>query len=73
LILRIQRELGCSIVIIEHDIRLVRSVADRLLALESGLVIAEGSPADVMADAAVVASYLGTDPAAIAHSGHTDR
>jgi ABC-type lipopolysaccharide export system ATPase subunit len=44
-------------------------VSDRLLALELGRVIAEGTPAEVISDAHVIASYLGEDEAAVARSG----
>jgi branched-chain amino acid transport system ATP-binding protein len=60
---------GCSIVIIEHDMPLLSSLCDRLVALELGRVIAEGAPADVLAHPAVIASYLGTDDKAMARSG----
>jgi ABC-type branched-subunit amino acid transport system ATPase component len=48
---------------------LISAVSDRLYALELGTVIAEGDPASVLADPAVVASYLGADEAAINRSG----
>jgi branched-chain amino acid transport system ATP-binding protein len=69
LLLRLRDELGCSIVLIEHDMPLIRSVSDRLVALESGAVISEGAPDDVMVDPAVVESYLGNTAAVIARSG----
>lgn len=69
LLLRVRDELGCGVVLIEHDMPLVLSLATRLYALETGRVIAEGAPQDVVRDPAVVRSYLGDDPAAINRSG----
>jgi branched-chain amino acid transport system ATP-binding protein len=66
---RIRTQLGASIVLIEHDMPLVTAVADRLVALDQGRVIAEGASADVLADSRVVASYLGTSEAVIHRSG----
>jgi branched-chain amino acid transport system permease protein len=68
LLRRIRSELGCAILLIEHDMPLVAAVSDRLVALESGSVIAEGVPAAVLEDPLVVASYLGSDGAAVARS-----
>ena len=69
LVRRLRDELGCAIVVVEHDMVLLASIADRLVALESGAVIASGDPAVVLADERVVTSYLGSSPAAIARSG----
>jgi branched-chain amino acid transport system ATP-binding protein len=66
---RIAQRTGCSILIIEHDMPLLSGLCDRLVALELGAVIAEGTPAEVLAHPAVIASYLGTDEKAIARSG----
>ncbi len=66
---RLRRDLGCALVVIEHDMGLLRSVADRMVALDQGAVIAVGEPAFVLTHPAVVASYLGSDPAAIGRSG----
>ena len=54
--------------VIEHDMPLIMSISDRVYCLEAGEVIAEGSPAEVREDPAVVASFLGTDQRAIQRS-----
>ena len=69
---RIRSELGCAMLVIEHDMPLVAGLANRLVALETGAVIAEGAPTDVLADPRVIASYLGDDHLAVARSGHTN-
>ena len=71
LIRRVRDETGASLVVIEHDIPLIRSVADRLVAMDQGEVVATGPAAEVLAVPAVVASYLGADHAAVNRSGAT--
>ncbi|NQY56809.1 MAG: MFS transporter [Ilumatobacteraceae bacterium] len=66
---RLRDEMGASIVIIEHDIPFVSSIADRLIALDQGTVVTTGPPDDVLTHPDVVESYLGTSGAAIARSG----
>jgi ABC-type branched-subunit amino acid transport system ATPase component/predicted MFS family arabinose efflux permease len=56
----VQHHLGCSILIIEHDMPLITSLADRLLALDTGTVVTTGPPTEVLRHPAVVESYLGT-------------
>jgi ABC-type branched-subunit amino acid transport system ATPase component/MFS family permease len=66
---RVRRELGASLLVIEHDLPLLLSIADRMIALDLGRVVTEGAPDEVIDHEAVIASYLGTDRAAITRSG----
>jgi ABC-type branched-subunit amino acid transport system ATPase component/MFS family permease len=69
MLLRIREMTGSSLIIIEHDMPLITSVSDEILALDLGTVVTQGPPEQVLHDARVVASYLGTNEAAIARSG----
>jgi branched-chain amino acid transport system ATP-binding protein len=69
LLRRVQAYTGCSMLVIEHDMPLIAAVSDEVIALELGAVIARGTPTEVLSHPRVVASYLGTDSAAIARSG----
>jgi branched-chain amino acid transport system ATP-binding protein len=69
LLLRVQEFTGCSILIIEHDMPLLSFICDTMVALETGSVIAVGTPKEVLNHPRVVESYLGTDEAAINRSG----
>jgi branched-chain amino acid transport system ATP-binding protein len=54
------RARGLTIVLVEHDVRLVTSVSDRITVLDLGRVIAEGTPLAIREDPAVIAAYLGS-------------
>jgi ABC-type transporter Mla maintaining outer membrane lipid asymmetry ATPase subunit MlaF len=69
LLLRVKEATGCTMLLIEHDMPLVTSVSDELIALETGRVIVRGKPKDVTNDARVVEAYLGTDERVVARSG----
>ena len=65
----IRRDLGTTLVIIEHDLPLLFRLADRLVAMELGAVIAEGSPQEVRNHPDVIRSYLGGELVAVERSG----
>ena len=69
-LLGLRDRLGAALLVIEHDIALISSVADRLLALDQGMVVADGSAAEVLDHPQVVAAYLGSGEVALNRSRH---
>ncbi len=59
LLTRVRDEQGCALLLIEHDMRLLLSVSERVIALDFGRVIAEGTPDEVVSNDRVLESYLG--------------
>ena len=59
LLARLRHELGITLVLVEHDMRLVMSVCDRIVVLDQGRTLADGTPAEIRRNLDVTAAYLG--------------
>ena len=58
-LLRAVRDSGISVVVVEHNMSLVMGVADQVIVLDAGSVVASGSPSAIQQDARVIAAYVG--------------
>jgi ABC-type branched-subunit amino acid transport system ATPase component len=59
-LVEVARSKGCSVLLVEHDMELVRRLCPRLVVLDSGRVLAEGPTEQVLAEPAVITAYLGS-------------
>jgi ABC-type branched-subunit amino acid transport system ATPase component/ABC-type branched-subunit amino acid transport system permease subunit len=68
-LLDLRHQLGASLIVIEHDMPLIRAVSDRIVALDLGRLVVDGDAETVLNHPEVVAAYLGTSAQAIERSG----
>jgi branched-chain amino acid transport system ATP-binding protein len=68
LVTSLVRDTGCAVLIIEHDVPLVSSISDHMVAMDLGAVLASGTPTEVVNDARVVEAYLAASPDVVARS-----
>jgi len=61
LILTLRRDHDVSVLLIEHDMKLVMGISDRIYVIDQGRPLADGTPADIRSDSAVIKAYLGQE------------
>ncbi len=61
LVQRVNREMGISVLLVEHDMKMVMRVCDYIYVINFGANLAEGTPAEVRANPDVIAAYLGEE------------
>jgi len=66
---KVKTYLDATLIVIEHDMPLIMGISDRIVAMDSGVIIAQGSPAEVIASPIVLESYLGGSSIAVERSG----
>ena len=64
---QIQADFGLTVVVVEHDMSLIMRLCERLQVLNYGRIIAEGTPAEIRANPAVIEAYLGDDASVVQH------
>ena len=65
----LSKEMNIAIIIVEHRIELLSTIADRVMVMDAGEVVSDGLIDDVLADPRVHAAYFGSEEAAAAHAG----
>jgi ABC-type branched-subunit amino acid transport system ATPase component len=69
LLRRLHELTGATICLVEHDVRLVLSLVDRVFVMAGGSIVASGSPRDIVNNPVAIEAYLGASPEALARSG----
>jgi branched-chain amino acid transport system ATP-binding protein len=69
LLRNVRDQLDATLLVVEHDIGFIAELADRLIAMDMGRVLASGPPREVLESSAVGEAFLGSDPLALAGSG----